>query len=222
MSDTSKPPDLSTHQLRSADRVGTLRFGLGRLAHELGTPLNVIVGRATMLLNDATASEKAQHNARVILENAQSITRRIRAALDLAEQRPLSVNACKLREVLDHVVPFTQPYGTFAVSGDVDLHAALDLERTTQVLTHLVIEALVAGGKVTIDVKAVDVPEPADPHCSPGRYARIEIAGTEAFAISDDFARDLGRRMSGYVMREQAGFLEGKDPKAIALHLPLR
>jgi signal transduction histidine kinase len=227
MTEPTRTADVPAHQLRCADRAATLGYGLGRLAHELGTPLNVILGRATMIMADESAGAGAQHHARVILENAQSITRRICAALDAVQQRPLSMTSRRIVEVVEVVVG-SLSHSTrmpIEIRGELDVVASFDLDRTVQVLTHLLSDALeIAGadGSVAISIQAVDVEAPADPHCSPGRYASVEIACSKALAFSDDFARDLGRRVSQYVMREQSGFLDGEKSQSVALFLPIR
>jgi signal transduction histidine kinase len=61
--------------------MGTFAMGI---AHEVSTPLGVILGRAEQLLNRSTDDERAAHAARVIVEQAERLKLLVRRFLDLA------------------------------------------------------------------------------------------------------------------------------------------
>ena len=71
-------------QLLRAARVATMgTFAMG-IAHEVSTPLGVIVGRAEQLLARVKGDERAMRGARLILEQADRIQLIVRRFLDLA------------------------------------------------------------------------------------------------------------------------------------------
>jgi signal transduction histidine kinase len=61
--------------------MGTFAMGI---AHEVSTPLGVILGRAEQLLSRVTDDERAAHAARVIVEQAEQLKVLVRRFLDLA------------------------------------------------------------------------------------------------------------------------------------------
>ncbi|HVJ91156.1 MAG TPA: histidine kinase dimerization/phospho-acceptor domain-containing protein, partial [Labilithrix sp.] len=74
-------------QLRHADRlrtVGTLASGI---AHELGTPLNVIAMRAKMIATGEVSPEEAPENAKIIVSQTERVTKIVRLLLDYARRR---------------------------------------------------------------------------------------------------------------------------------------
>jgi len=70
-------------QLRQAERLGVVGQLAAGLAHELGTPLNVIVGHAE-LIEERRAGTDAAGSAGVILAQAQKMTSIIRGLLDFS------------------------------------------------------------------------------------------------------------------------------------------
>jgi signal transduction histidine kinase len=65
--------------------VGTLAAGV---AHELGTPLNVISGRAELIASGKLSAEEIEMSARTIKSEAERMTSIIRQLLDFARQVP--------------------------------------------------------------------------------------------------------------------------------------
>ena len=78
-------------ELLRAERVATMgTFALG-IAHEVSTPLGVIVGRAEQLLGRAQGDERLARNAQAILDQADRIQHIVRRFLDMARGRPPSM-----------------------------------------------------------------------------------------------------------------------------------
>jgi len=78
-------------ELLRAERVATMgTFALG-VAHEVSTPLGVIVGRAEQLLGRAEGDERVARNAHAILNQADRIQHIVRRFLDMARGRPPSM-----------------------------------------------------------------------------------------------------------------------------------
>ena len=94
---------VETH-LRGAERLA----GLGRLAaglaHEIGTPLNVISGRAESVLRSGTTHEATQKNLRVISEQIDRIVEIVRDMLDFARKRPVRREPTDLGAALNSVL----------------------------------------------------------------------------------------------------------------------
>jgi signal transduction histidine kinase len=77
--------------LQRAERVATMgTFAMG-IAHEVSTPLGVIVGRAEQLLTRAQGDERTTRNAQTILGQADRIQHIVRRFLDMARGGPPSL-----------------------------------------------------------------------------------------------------------------------------------
>src|SRR5258708_36851478 len=81
--------ELATEQLRHAERLTTVGKLASGLAHELGTPLNVVSGRARLIASSEVDGQDAVDSARVVLEQSQRMTALIRQLLDFARPRAL-------------------------------------------------------------------------------------------------------------------------------------
>jgi signal transduction histidine kinase len=78
-------------QLQRAERVATMgTFAMG-IAHEVSTPLGVIVGRAEQLVTRAQGDERTTRNAQAILAQADRIQHIVRRFLDMARGGPPSL-----------------------------------------------------------------------------------------------------------------------------------
>ncbi|MDB4958792.1 MAG: hypothetical protein JWO36_6361 [Myxococcales bacterium] len=76
-------------QLRHADRLTTVGKLASGLAHELGTPLNVVQGRARLIRDHEVDGAEAVDSARIVIEQAERMTALIRQLLDFARPRAL-------------------------------------------------------------------------------------------------------------------------------------
>ena len=83
--------------LRHTDRLTTIGQLAASVAHELGTPLAVVAGRAEMIATGEATGERATASARVIVEQASHMTGLIRQLLDFSRHRAprLGVLSCR-------------------------------------------------------------------------------------------------------------------------------
>jgi signal transduction histidine kinase len=68
----------ATEQLRHADRLTTVGKLASGIAHELGTPLNVVQGRARLIADREVDGADVEKSARIVLEQAERMTALIR------------------------------------------------------------------------------------------------------------------------------------------------
>jgi signal transduction histidine kinase len=147
-------------QLRHADRlktVGTLASGV---AHELGTPLNVVSGRAqTIVAGEVTASHEVVEAARVIRLQADRMARIVRQLLDFARLRRNEQKPSELGRITRDAVAMLEPLARkhkveLALAGEAGpLVATVDPAALGQAVTNIVMNALQAtpeGGRVEI------------------------------------------------------------------------
>ncbi|MCA9587354.1 MAG: HAMP domain-containing histidine kinase [Myxococcales bacterium] len=150
-------------QLRHADRLTTVGQLASGIAHELGTPLNVVELRASMIAAGDTDGPASREAARAIVDASDQMTRIIRQLMAFARRRTLERAAVDVSEVAgqvrEMVAPLAAARGVSVVvrapgvaTADAD---GLELQ---QALTNLVMNAVQAspdGGEVEVDVAVV-------------------------------------------------------------------
>ena len=113
-------------QLRHAERLNVIGVLAAGVAHELGTPLNVISGAAEMLLEEEPERARVGRLGGLILRQTEQMTAIIRHLLDFGRR-----NAAAVEEIdVDRVVSGTaELLAATARRGGVDVELALGLGR---------------------------------------------------------------------------------------------
>jgi signal transduction histidine kinase len=134
-------------QLRHADRLTTLGKLASGVAHELGTPLNVVLGRAKMIRTRELNREATSENARIISEQAERMTAIIRELLDFARARGPKKTRVDLGSLASRTARLLAPLAakrdvTIEVDATRELPSLeVDPSQIQQVLTNLVLNA---------------------------------------------------------------------------------
>ncbi len=197
-------------QLRHADRLRTVGQLASSLAHELGTPLNVVSGHARLIEQDAGAGAEARASARTILEQASRMTGILKDLLGFARRRGKRAETVELRKLAEHAVrtlePLTRRYGASIrldrSASDVRVH--VDAQQLLQVLTNLLMNAMQAmpeGGTIDISIDELEAEPPTGVHAPRGRYARIGVIDR---GVGID-AEDLPRLFEPFFTRKSEG-----------------
>lgn len=169
-------------QLRHADRLMTVGKLASGIAHELGTPLNVIGARGKMIHTGEVEGEEAQDNGRIIHEQAARMTRIIRQLLDFARPRAPTRSQASLASIAVRTLELLQPMARKSQVelslGEGDREVPVDPGQIQQVLTNLVangIQAMPSGGTLTVTVSEERLTPPAQHSLATGLYARIDV-----------------------------------------------
>ena len=189
-------------QLRHADRLNTVGKLASGLAHELGTPLNVVAGRAKMIeTGEIESPEERIESARIIVEQAERMTHIVRQLLDFARRRASDKRSIDLGALARQTASLLEPLATKrGVSLSCEepaepVHAAVDAAHVQQALTNLVVNAIQASDRersVTIAVSARDTAPESPPSVTfAGPWALIEVrdqgAGIPAESLPEVF-----------------------------------
>lgn len=171
-------------QLRHADRLSTVGKLAAGVAHELGTPLNVILGRAKMIASGRLASDAVSENATIIGGQAERVTKIIRQLLDFARcghSTKAKVDVGELsRSVLSLLAPLAKKRDVvlrFEGSSAPQL-IEVDGGQITQVLTNLIVngvDAMRRGGELVVQLTDEKVVPPAASDALPGAYLRLDV-----------------------------------------------
>jgi signal transduction histidine kinase len=150
-------------RLVRADKLATLGALATGIAHEVSTPLGVIVGRAEQLLPKVSADERSLRSVNMILEQADRINRIVRAFLTLARGGTPSLEKVSPATVVQRAVElvehrFTKSAVNLTSEIPEDLpRVACDPKLFEQVLVNLLLNACDAcseGGHVHLAVRA--------------------------------------------------------------------
>jgi two-component system NtrC family sensor kinase len=173
-------------QLRHADRLHTVGQLASGLAHELGTPLNVVLGRAGLLAADDATRDEVRENARIIAEQTKRMTALIRQLLDFARRRGPEARPVDLRDSATHaaelLATIAQKHGVKVELAPAPrpVIAAADPAQVQQVIANLLLNALHAtprgaDGVVRIECGEAHVAPPADHGGAPASYGYVAV-----------------------------------------------
>ncbi len=142
-------------QARHTDRLRTVGRLASGIAHELGTPLNVVSGRAAMIARHDLDPDQVRDSAGIILSQADRMTEIIRQLLSFARRRSAEKSPRRLTEIAQQAKELVEPVaaksGVRVVleaprNGDSNgLYALCNPAEIQQVLINLIVNAIQAS-----------------------------------------------------------------------------
>src|SRR5262249_52950199 len=133
------------------------------LAHEIGSPLQVLRGRASAV-RDKSSDPEARRHAEILVEQCDRIARIVEQLLSFGRRKPAVIAACSLdtpvRTVLELMAGEAQRAGVKIVSeSDGAAHVVdADADQLQQVVLNLVKNALAAtprDGTITVRLESM-------------------------------------------------------------------
>jgi two-component system NtrC family sensor kinase len=88
MTDETEARIRALEQLRHAERLVTLGHLASVLAHEIGTPLNVVAGHAKLIATGKLSGDAARESSATIGSQCERMTQIVRGILDYARRKP--------------------------------------------------------------------------------------------------------------------------------------
>jgi two-component system NtrC family sensor kinase len=90
--------------LRQSDKLASVGQLAAGLAHEIGTPLNIIGGRAEFLLRRPRSDEEIRQNLQIIRSQMDRITGIVRQLLEFSRRREPAFRSVELESLLNKVI----------------------------------------------------------------------------------------------------------------------
>ncbi len=158
-------------KLRHTERLATLGQLSAGMAHELGTPLNVIAGRAKLIIREGMMAEDISRSAIIIHEQAQRMTGIMRQLLSFARRGEARKQRIDLNLVMRAVLPLLEPtlnkqqIELSVEDASQEFLVCADSAQLQQVLLNLIlngIHAMPDGGRIIVSsfpVTDVDIPD---------------------------------------------------------------
>jgi signal transduction histidine kinase len=181
-------------QLRHSERLATIGQLAAGMAHELGTPLNVVAGRAKLMTTEDLKKEEIIENSRIIREQVDRMTKIMRQLLDFARRQTAKRMPGEILTVVRQVLDMLDAAArknrvTLALvqNGDAFM-IAIDQAQMQQVLTNLVmngIQAMPNGGRLELGISVERARRPADESSEEKNYLAIRVRD-EGVGISEE------------------------------------
>jgi two-component system NtrC family sensor kinase len=190
-------------RLRHSEKLATIGQLAAGIAHEVGTPLNVIGGRARNMakraseaLEDPAATLQPQDvakNAGIIAAQTQRITKIIQQLLDFARRPQRARGAVDLgavvRDTLDFLehqlaqagVEARKPVYGHEPDAPATPEVPGDSDQLQQVLLNLCVNAIQAmpgGGRLTVELRGLSRRRPGLEEAQPGRFVVVAVRDT--------------------------------------------
>lgn len=146
-------------ELHHTERLASVGKIASEMAHELGTPLNVVSSRAKMITSKSLAEDAVIENAQIVKEQADRMAAIIRRVLDFARRRGSKKAPMEINGFIRNIVTVLRPLATqqniqinFEDDG-INENIEIDKEQIQQVLTNLLTNAIQAmhdGGAIHV------------------------------------------------------------------------
>ena len=172
-------------QLRETERLAELGTLASGLAHEIGTPMNVIQGRAEYMM-ERSSDEPTKKGLQTIVTQVERITKLMTQLMAFARHSPPKRQALNLRHTIHETLEFfrerfTQHRTVVELACDEDCPPVLaDPNQMSQVLINLIVNAIHAmpdGGTLRLGLTATN-----------GR-AELTVADTEKGIAKEHMTR---------------------------------
>jgi signal transduction histidine kinase len=151
-------------QLRQLDRLRTVGTLASSIAHELGTPLNVLLLRGQSLVKEDLEPQELRDTGTAIVSQVDKMSRIVRELLDFARRQPAAQSDVDLGDVARHATrlleSIARKHGVkiqLEVSGPAPVKA--NFGHVEQAITNLIvngIHAMSEGGTLRVEVTSED------------------------------------------------------------------
>jgi signal transduction histidine kinase len=223
-------------RLRQSEKLATIGQMAAEIAHEVGTPLNVIGGRARTLQKKSGDPDEVLKNADIIGGQVERITKIINQVLDFSRKKGPTVTRVRLGAVVAEALEFVgETARRNGIQSEVRVAPTIsdvpgDPDQIQQVCLNLLMNALHAmpsGGRLKVSLDVVTKRRDGLDLAAPAEYARLEIVDSgagiapgdrenifEPFFTTKDEGQGtgLGLAVSHGIVKDHDGWIEVESP----------
>lgn len=174
-------------QLRHTEKLSTVGQIAAGIAHEIGTPLNVVDGRAKMIISEQLEPEEVIGCAKIIKAQAERITLIIRQLLDFSRKKRTihrtSENVVNLLHQVFHLLtPIATKQGVslqLKVPSEAKVNCHIDVQQIQQVFMNVImngIQATPAKSSVLVEVTNIHLRSMIHTDDQLKEFIRIDIS----------------------------------------------
>ncbi|HCU24774.1 MAG TPA: histidine kinase [Deltaproteobacteria bacterium] len=163
----------AVEQLRHADRLTTVGKLSAGIAHELGTPLNVIAARARMIELREVSGNDAVECAAIIAGQSARMIRIVHQLLDFSRRRSPTKKREDMRLISRRILDLLEPMAKDRkvslrlVGGETAMPADVDSEQIQQAMINLILNGIQAmkkhGGELQVTLRKERASLPSRP-----------------------------------------------------------
>ena len=239
----------AVEQLWHADRLKTVGRLASGVAHELGTPLNVVSGRAELIHSGRLNDKQIHQSAATIKSESDRMAKIIRQLMDFARRRSTQRKIVNLGPIVIESLELLSPMAgkrnvTLALLGtDKPILAKVEAGQLQQAITNLIVNAIQAapdgtGVQVSLGVEKTSPPSKSGRPDGAYGYVAVEDQGDgipeenlqllfEPFFTTKDVGEGTGLGLSvahGIVLDHEGWIDVSNEPRQgsrFTLYLPL-
>lgn len=219
-------------RLRHSEKLATMGQMAAEIAHEVGTPLNVIGGRARSIAKRPGEPADVQKNAEIISAQVDRITRIIRQVLDFSRKSRPTLTEVDVARVVTEALDFvSETLDRQKIAIEVAASPQVpripgDPDEIQQVVLNLLMNAIHAmpdGGTLSVGVEQVIRRKEGLALAAPSPYLMLQISDTgagvppadrerifEAFFTTKDTGEGtgLGLAVAKGIVKDHDGWIE--------------
>lgn len=236
-------------RLRHSEKLATMGQMAAQIAHELGTPLSVIGGRARALDKKASDPNEVHKNAEIIADQVERITRIIRQMLNFSRKSRPTLTEVDVPAVVRESLSFVEEaLGRHGIVTHLEVNADVppipgdpgEIQQVCLNLLNNAIQAMPEGGHLTVRIERMVRRKEGLALAPPAEFLLLEIGDTgpgvpphlrdqvfEPFFTTKDTGQGtgLGLAVSLGIVKDHDGWIEVGDPPhggaAFRVFLPL-
>ncbi|CAG35770.1 sensor histidine kinase [Desulfotalea psychrophila] len=238
-------------QLRHTERLSTFGLLAAEIAHELGTPLNVVDGRAKMIIREELNPQEIKECATIIKSQSERMAVIIRQLLEFTRCPKQKASNTNVGLLVKQIIQLLHPMGNKqAVSFELDslekseCTLYCDATQIQQVLINLLmnsVQAMPSGGKIYISLTNPILPLFENEDGREQKYLKIRIRDEGEGISKDDLAHiftpffttkglgtgtGLGLSIAHGMVEEHGGWIDVKSEadngSCFSVYLPMQ
>jgi len=238
-------------QLRHTERLSSFGVISAGIAHELGTPLNVVDGRAKMIINEELQENEIKECAQIIKNQAERMTGIVRQLLDFTRRPKQHISKDNLALLIKQVFQLLHPmavkqhvFFNLIQEQGTDVTIRADFSQLQQVIVNLLmnsIQAMPNGGKVEVSLANTMLTNLPHEEHHPRKFIKVRIQDEGEGIHEEDLEHiltpffttkavgsgtGLGLSIAHGIVEEHGGWIDVesrvKDGACFTVYLPMQ